>query len=190
MVGQLGLSVEDADAGGGSEQGQRLADVGVGDRVEIAVEADVRRLAGADGAHQVGLEGIGGQREQAGFLLGPDVGDAAVGLVGVRPPVGDLVAPASELGVRTGPGREVVVAGEVEQAGMKLDGGAAAVEHGAAQVVVDQVAGTASQRLEGVDVSSEEALQRLVVSEQRGQRPRVAEDHGGSGNMKRDPVAT
>ena len=115
MVGQLGLLVEDADAGGGSEQGQRLADVGVGDRVEIAVEADVRRLAGADGAHQVGLEGMRGQREQAGLLLVPDVGDAAVGLVGVRPPVGDLVAPASELGVDVvevaeGAGGEVGVA--------------------------------------------------------------------------------
>ena len=42
MVGQLVLSVEDADAGGRGEQGQRLADVGVGDRVEIPVEADVR----------------------------------------------------------------------------------------------------------------------------------------------------
>ena len=115
MVGQLGLLVEDADAGGGSEQGQRLADVGVGDRVEIAVEADVRRLAGADGAHQVGLEGMCGQREQAGLLLVPDVGDAAVELVGVRPPVGDLVAPASELGVDVvevaeGAGGEVGVA--------------------------------------------------------------------------------
>ena len=65
---------------------------------------------------------------------------------------------------------------------MKLHGGAAAVEHGAAQVVVHEVAGGASQRLEGVDVSSEEALQRLVVGEQRGQRPRVAEDHDESGD--------
>ena len=30
MVGQLGLSVEDADAGGAGDQGQRLSDVGVG----------------------------------------------------------------------------------------------------------------------------------------------------------------
>ncbi len=65
---------------------------------------------------------------------------------------------------------------------MKLHGGAAAVEYGAAEIVVDEVAGTASQRLEGVDVSSEEALQRLVVSEQRGQRPRVAQDHDESGH--------
>ena len=99
MVGQLGLSVEDADAGGAGDQGQRLSDVGVGNRVEIAVEADVGGLAGADDAHQVGLEGMGGQRQQAGLLFGPDVGDTAVGLVGVTPAVGDLVSPAAELGV-------------------------------------------------------------------------------------------
>ena len=70
-----------------------------GDRVVVAVEADVGGLAGADDAHQVGLEGMGGQRQQAGLLVGPDVGDAAVGLVGVPPAVGDLVSPAAELGV-------------------------------------------------------------------------------------------
>ena len=65
---------------------------------------------------------------------------------------------------------------------MKLHGGAAAVEHGAAQVVVHEVAGGASQRLEGVDVPPQEALQRLVEGEQRGQRARVAEDHDESGD--------
>ena len=74
------------------------------------------------------------------------------------------------------------MAGEVEQAGMKLHGGAAAVEHGAAQVVVHEVAGGASQRLEGGDVPPQEALQRLVEGEQRGQRARVAEDHDESGD--------
>ena len=64
----------------------------------------------------------------------------------------------------------MVVAGQLEQAGMKLDGGPAAVEHGAAQIVVHQVAGGASQRVEGGDVPAEEALQRLVEGEQRGQR--------------------
>ena len=93
------------------EQGQRLADVGVGDRVEIAVEADVGGLSGADGAHQVGLEGMGGQRQQAGPLFFPDVSDTAGAQLGVRPSMCDLVAPASELGVDVvevaeGPGGE------------------------------------------------------------------------------------
>ena len=99
MVGQLGLSVEDADAGGAGDQGQRLSDVGVGNRVAIAVEADVGGLAGADDTHQIGLEGMGGQRQQAGLFLGPDIGDTAVGLVGMTSAVGDLVSPAAELGV-------------------------------------------------------------------------------------------
>ena len=42
---------------------------------------------------------------------------------------------------RAGARHEVVVAGELEQAGVKLYDGAAAVEHGAAEIVVDQVAG-------------------------------------------------
>ena len=65
---------------------------------------------------------------------------------------------------------------------MKLHGGAAAVEDRAAEVVVDEVAGDAAERVEGVDVSPEEALERLVEGEQRGQRARVAEDHDESGD--------
>ena len=150
VAGELGLPVEDADAGGAGHEGEGLPDVGVGNRVEIAVEADVGGLSGADGADEVGLEGMSGQGQEAGLLLDPDVGDGAVGLVGVTSLVGDEVAPAPELGVdvvevaegaggeegvtevldlaldfsllvpasrSAGAGREVVVAGEFEQAG-------------------------------------------------------------------------
>ena len=79
----------------------------------------------------------------------------------------------------------MVVAGELEQAGVKLHGGAAAVEHGAAQVVVDEVAGDAAERVEGVDVSAEEALEGLVEGEERGEGARVAEDHDESGDGAR-----
>ena len=65
---------------------------------------------------------------------------------------------------------------------MKLHGGAAAVEDRAAEVVVDEVAGDTAERVEGVDVSPQEALERLVEGEQRGQRARVAEDHDESGD--------
>ena len=88
MAGELGLLIEDADAGVAGEQGQGLSDVGVGDGVEIAVEADVGCLAGADDAHEVGLEGMGGERQQAGLLVGPDLGDGTVGLLGMAPSVG------------------------------------------------------------------------------------------------------
>ena len=42
---------------------------------------------------------MGGERQEAGLLFGPDVGDGTVRLVGVASAVGDVVAPASELGV-------------------------------------------------------------------------------------------
>ena len=115
MAGELGLLVEDADAGVAGEQGQGLADVGVGDGVEVAVEADVGCLAGADDADQFGLEGMGGERQQAGLLVGPDLGDGTVGLLGVASLMGDVVPPAPELGVEVvevaeGPGGEEGVA--------------------------------------------------------------------------------
>lgn len=115
MIGQFRLTVEDADAGGAGDQGERFADVGVGNRVEIAVEADVGGLAGADHAHQVDLEAMCGQRQQGGLLLGPDIGDGSVALVGMRPPVGDPISPFAKLvvdvvEVAEGPGGEVGVA--------------------------------------------------------------------------------
>ena len=76
----------------------------------------------------------------------------------------------------------MVVAGELEQAGVKLDGGTAAVEHSAAQVVVDERAGDAAQGLEGLDVSAEETLKGLVEGEEGGDGARVAEDHDESGD--------
>ena len=65
---------------------------------------------------------------------------------------------------------------------MKLHGGAAAVEHGAAQVVVDEGAGDAAQGVEGLDVPAEEALKGLVEGEERGEGARVAEDHDEAGD--------
>ena len=76
----------------------------------------------------------------------------------------------------------MVVAGELEQTGVKLDGSAAAVEHGAAQVVVDECAGHAAQGLESLDVSAEEALEGLVEGEEGGDGAGVAEDHDESGD--------
>ncbi len=73
-----------------------------------------------------------------------------------------------------GSGGEVVVAGELEQAGVELDGGAAAVEDGASEVVVDEGASDAAQGVEGVDVSAEEALEGLVEGEEGGDGTGVA----------------
>ena len=87
----------------------------MGNGVEIAVEADVGCLAGADDAHEVGFEGMRGQRQQPGLFVGPDFGDGAVGQLGVASSVGDVVSPAPELGVEVvevaeGPGGEEGVA--------------------------------------------------------------------------------
>ena len=65
---------------------------------------------------------------------------------------------------------------------MKLHGRAAAVEDGAPEVVVDEGAGDAAQRVEGLDVSAEEALEGLVEGEERGEGARVAEDHDETGD--------
>ena len=47
-------------------------------------------------AHQVGLEGeCADKRQQTGLLLGPDVGDTAVGLVGVDAAGGRRRPPAA-----------------------------------------------------------------------------------------------
>ena len=65
---------------------------------------------------------------------------------------------------------------------MELDGGAAAVEDGGSEIVVDEGAGDAAQGLEGFDVSAEEALQGLVEGEEGGHGAGVAEDHDETGD--------
>ena len=81
-----------------------------------------------------------------------------------------------------GLGREVVVAGEFEQSGVELDGGASSVEDGAAEVVVDEGSGGAAEGVEGDDVSSEEPLEGLVEGEEGGEGAGVAEDHDEAGD--------
>ena len=65
---------------------------------------------------------------------------------------------------------------------MELDGGAASIEDGASEVVVDEGAGDAAQGVEGLDVPAEEALEGLVEGEEGGDGAGVAEDHDESGD--------
>ena len=65
---------------------------------------------------------------------------------------------------------------------MELNGGAAAVEDGGSEVVVDEGAGDAAQGVEGLDVPAEEALEGLVEGEEGGDGAGVAEDHDESGD--------
>ena len=90
-----------------------------------------------------------------------------------------LLVPA---GRGAGPGREVIVPGQLEQARVKLNRGPAPIEHGTAQVVIDQGSGHAAQGLEGRDMPPEEALERLVQREERDQRARVRQHHHKAGH--------
>ena len=65
---------------------------------------------------------------------------------------------------------------------MELDGGAAAVEDGASEVVVHEGAGDAAEGVEGFDVPAEEALEGLVEGEEGGDGAGVAEGHDESGD--------
>ena len=85
---------------GTREQRQRAPHVGVRNRVAVAVEAHVGRLAGDDGAHHVGLEGMRGQRQEPRLLLGQHVGDGPIALLGMGTLMRDLVAPAPKLRVQ------------------------------------------------------------------------------------------
>ncbi len=67
----------------------------------------------------------------------------------------------------TRPRREVIVAGELEQAGMKPNRRALPFEHGTAQIVVHQGAGSALKSVEGFDMAAEKTLERLVEREER-----------------------
>jgi hypothetical protein len=86
----------------GSDEGERPADERVRDRVVVAVEADVRRLAGADGAEEVAAERVLGERQQARLLLGEGVGHPLLPAVGHRPRMRDLGDPARQLRVEIG----------------------------------------------------------------------------------------
>ena len=52
------------------------------------------------GAHHVGLEGMRGQRQEPRLLLGEDVGDGPIALLGMRALMRDVVAPAPKLRVQ------------------------------------------------------------------------------------------
>src|SRR5581483_8214402 len=68
-------------------------------------------------------------------------------------------------GHRTRLGREVVMAGELEEPRMEADVLAAALEDDALQVVVQEHPRDPAQGGEGLDMPPQEALQRLIEGE-------------------------
>src|SRR5882672_9797124 len=65
----VATAVGDADLAVGGDEGERFLDEVMRNRVVIEVEADVRRLAGGDGADHVAFEGMLWQRQEARALL-------------------------------------------------------------------------------------------------------------------------
>src|SRR5262245_37056814 len=72
-----------------------------------------------------------------------------------------LIAPTG----RTRPRGEVIVTGELEQAGMEADRGAGAFEDGAAQIVVHEGPRDARPRLKRLDMAAQKTLEGLVDGE-------------------------
>src|SRR5277367_6753399 len=82
------------------DERERLLHEGVRDGVVVEIEADVRRLARRHRPHEVALEGMLRQREQARPLLGERLGDqAAFGVCGHPARMGNRLDPGGELRV-------------------------------------------------------------------------------------------
>jgi hypothetical protein len=81
----------------------------------------------------------------------------------------------------TGAGHAVIVPAQLEQARVEADGVALPLEDGAFQVVVQDDAGHTPQRLKGLDVAAQAALERLVQGEDGVERPRPAQDQHEGG---------
>ena len=89
-----------ARAGSDATSVRGLARQGVGDRIVVAVEAQVRRLAGGAGRTGSQVEGMRGQRQETRPLLGQRGGDGAlVGVAGDQARVRDGLDPGVELRV-------------------------------------------------------------------------------------------
>jgi hypothetical protein len=80
---------------------------------------------------------------------------------------------------------EVVVAGELEQAGVEADVIADALEDDALQIVVEDGAGHALERGEGLDMAAQETLERLVEGEAGVAGARPGEDEREADRTRR-----
>jgi len=116
MPSDLVLPIDDADLRIGRRDHEIVANRGRWDGVVVEVEADVNRLAGADGDQEVAREGVCRKRQERGLLLFESALDRS--LVVARPgaTMGNLVTPASSLPV------------EVRQSG-ETPGGEEALAH-------------------------------------------------------------
>jgi hypothetical protein len=121
VAGDLPVPVEDPHDLFGGDEGEGAADERVRDRVVVAVETDVRGLAGRDGAEERARERVLGQRQEPWLLFGERLGHALLAPARHRPRGGDLGDPAGELRVEIldrpeGAGGEERVAQEADEA--------------------------------------------------------------------------
>jgi hypothetical protein len=85
---------------GTREQRQPAPHVRVRNRVAIAIEAHIRRLAGDYRAHDLGLEGMCREGQEPRLLLGERLRDGPIALLGMRALMRGVVPPAPKLGVQ------------------------------------------------------------------------------------------
>src|SRR5512143_422288 len=82
-----------------------------------------------------------------------------------------------------GAGGEVVVGAQLQQPRMEVDLLAAALQHGTAEVVIENHARLTGPSLEGVHVPAQEILHGLIEEELQIQRPRVGERDEEAGEL-------
>src|SRR5277367_1258252 len=107
VTGHDAVAVGDAHLLLRRDERERLAHEGVRDGVVVEIEADVRRLARRRRLHEIALEGMLRQREQARPLLEERLDDpAAFGICGHLTGVGDCLDPEGELRIEVLDGGE------------------------------------------------------------------------------------
>jgi hypothetical protein len=100
VTGDLDGPIEQTDHGLRSDEGERLAHVGMGDRVVISIEADVGRLPRGDRSDEVGGSRVLRERKKASTLDDERVADeTTIGIAGDLAPALHAVGPHVELGV-------------------------------------------------------------------------------------------
>ena len=99
MARDLVEARDDPNRGRAGQERERATHVGMGNRVPVAIEGDVRQVAGHDRPHQFGLEGMRGQRQEPRLLCREDLRDRLVAVLGMRTLMRDLVPPALKLRV-------------------------------------------------------------------------------------------
>jgi hypothetical protein len=102
VSGDFGGVGQESHLGGRGFQNQRLVGISVGDGIEITLKAHQGLVAGAQGARDGGIEGLGRKRDQQWFFFLPKI-DRTSACGAVLADVGRALEPGADLGVNVGP---------------------------------------------------------------------------------------